>query len=103
VAKENLPIPSQPPFDPAKPCPCGLHGKSCGDCCKDQGIHALGNAMLRGTAPIIVPGARTTISSSMVMGDTRFRFVWNTLWPRPQTEPFDQFLDALVYATLGKD
>lgn len=103
VAKENLPIPSLPPFDTAKPCPCGLHGKIYGDCCKDQGVHALGNSMLRGTSPITVPGARTTISSSTVMGDTRFRFVWNTLWNRPQTEPFDQFLDALVYATLGKE
>jgi hypothetical protein len=51
----------------------------------------------------MVPGALAQIQSSVVQGDTRFRIVWNTLWPRPQTEPFDQFLDALVYATLGKD
>jgi hypothetical protein len=92
-----------PPFDPAKRCPCGLHGKPYGDCCRDKGIHALGNEMLRGTAPRAVPGALAQIQSSVVQGDTRFRFVWNTLWHRPQTEPFDQFLDALVYATLGRD
>lgn len=94
---------SAPPFDSSKPCPCGLRGKSYSDCCKDKGAHALGNEMLRGTTLRMVPGALAQIQSSMVQGDTRFRIVWNTLWPRPQTEPFDQFLDALVYATLGKD
>ena len=35
----GLPLmPPIPPFDPAKPCPCGLHGKSYGDCCRDKGI-----------------------------------------------------------------
>lgn len=103
VAKENLPLPALPPFDVSKPCPCGLHGKSYGVCCKNRGIHALGNAMLRGTTPISVPGARTTILSSMVMGDTRFRIVWNTLWHYPQEETFHQFLDALVVGTLGRE
>jgi len=102
VAKENLPIPQLQPFDPSKPCPCGLHGKTYGSCCKDQGIHAVGNAMLRGTTPILVPGARTTILSSMIMGDTRFRIVWNGVWYYPQEETFHQFLDALVVKTLGK-
>jgi hypothetical protein len=59
--------------------------------------------MLRGTAPIIVPGARTKISSSMVTGDTRFRIVWNGVWHYPQEETFHQFLDALVVKTLGKE
>ena len=103
VAKENLPIPPLPSFDPSKPCPCGLYGKTYGSCCREQGIHALGNAMLRGTAPIIVPGARTKIASSMVMGDTRFLIVWNGVWHYPQEETFHQFLDALVVKTLGKE
>ena len=68
VARGNLAMLSIPPFDPAKPCPCGLHGKSYGDCCKDKGIHALGNEMLRGTAPRMVPGALSQIQSSMVTG-----------------------------------
>ena len=91
------------PFHPAKPCPCGLHGKPYSDCCCDKGIHALGNEMLRGTAPRMVPGALAQIQSSMVQGETRFRFVWNTLWHYPQHETFHQFLDALVVGTLGRD
>jgi len=102
VLPGRLAVP-MPPFDPAKPCPCGLHGRLYGDCCRDKGIHAMGNEMLRGNAPRMVRGALAQIQSSVIQGDTRFRIVWNTLWPRPQTEPFDQFLDALVYATLGKD
>src|SRR6266700_702867 len=80
AAPGNLAMLSIPPFDPAKPCPCGLHGKSYGDCCKDKGIHALGNEMLHGTAPRMVPGALSQIQSSMVKDDTRFRIVWNTVW-----------------------
>jgi hypothetical protein len=59
--------------------------------------------MLRGTAPKLVAGALTEIQSSMVQGDTRFRFVWNHLWHYPQHETFHQFVDALVVSTLGKD
>ena len=92
-----------PPFDPAKPCPCGLHGKSYGDCCRDKGIHALGNEMLQGTAPRMVPGALSQIQSSMVKDDTRFGIVWNRVWHYPQHETFHQFLDALVFGTLGKE
>ena len=66
IVRGGLAMQSIPPFDPAKPCPCGLHGKSYGDCCKDKGIHALGNEMLRGTFPKTVPGALTQIQSSMV-------------------------------------
>jgi len=105
VARGNPAMLSIPQFDPAKPCPCGLHGKSYGDCCKDKGIHALGNEMLRGTFPKTVPGALTQIQSSMVNAkdDTRFRIVWNKVWYYPQHETFHQFLDALVFGTLGKD
>ena len=92
-----------PPFDPAKPCPCGLHGKPYGDCCRNKGIHALGNEMLRGTAPRMVPGALAQIQSSMVKDDTRFRIVWNKVWHYPQHETFHQFLDALVVGTLGRE
>jgi len=103
IAKLNLVGPPLPPFDMAKPCPCGLHGQTYGLCCKDKGVHALGNVMLRGTAPITVPGARTTILSSMVMGDTRFRIVWNAVWHYPQEQTFHQFLDSIVVKTLGQD
>lgn len=102
VLPRPLTVPT-PPFDPVKPCPCGLHGKSYGDCCRDKGIHALGNQMLRGTAPRMVPGALSQIQSSMVKDDTRFRIVWNTLWHYPQHETFHQFLDALVVGTLGRE
>jgi hypothetical protein len=98
-----LAVPPIPAFDPAKSCPCGLHGKSYGDCCKEKGIHALGNEMLRGTAPRLVPGALSQIQSSMVQGDTRFRIVWNKVWHYPQQETFHQFLDALVVGTLGQE
>lgn len=96
---------SQPlsPFDPAKPCPCGLYGKSHGACCRDKGIHAPGNEMLRGTVPKIVAGALSEIQSSTVQGDTRWRFIWNTLWHYPQHETFHQFLDALVVGTFAKE
>lgn len=103
AAPGNLAVRSMPPFEPAKPCPCGLHGKSYGDCCKDKGIHALGNEMLLGTAPRMVSGALSQIQSSMVQGDTRFRIVWNKVWPSPQHETFHQFLDALVVGTLGRE
>ena len=103
VLPGTLAMRSIPPFDPAKPCPCGIHGKSYGDCCRDKGIHAPGNEMLRGTAPRIVPGALSQIQSSMVKDDTRFRIVWNRLWHYPQHETFHQFLDALVFGTLGKE
>jgi len=99
---EPLAVPT-PPFDPAKPCPCGLHGKPYGDCCSNKGIHALGNEILRGTAPRMVPGALAQIQSSMVQGDTRFRIVWNKVWHYPQHETFHQFLDALVVGTLGRE
>ena len=92
-----------PPLDQAKPCPCGLHGKPYGDCCRDKGIHALGNEMLRGTAPRMVPGALAQIQSSMVQSDTRFRFVWNVLWNSPQDQTFHQFLDGLVVKILTKE
>ena len=61
--------------------------------------------MLRGTFPKTVPGALTQIQSSMVnvKDDTRFRIVWNKVWYYPQHETFHQFLDALVFGTLGKD
>jgi hypothetical protein len=103
VAQRTLAMSSIAPFDPAKPCPCGLHGKSYGDCCEDKGVHALGNEMLRGPAPKMVPGALSQIQSSMVKGDTRFRILWNTVWCYPQHETFHQFLDALVVGTLGKE
>jgi hypothetical protein len=103
VLPVTLGTPSIQPFDPEKPCPCGLHGKPYGECCRDKGIHALGNQMLQGTAPRMVPGALTQIQSSMIQGDTRFRFVWNTLWHYPQDETFHQFLDALVVGTLGRE
>jgi hypothetical protein len=103
VAGGPLAVPPMPPFDPAKPCPCGLHGKSYGYCCRDKGIHASGNEMLRGTAPRLVSGALSQIQSSMVQGDTRFRIVWNKVWHYPQHETFHQFLDALVVGTLGKE
>ena len=103
AARGNRAMLSIPHFNPAKSCPCGLHGKSYGNCCKDRGIHALGNEMLRGTAPRMVPGALTQIQSSMVKDDTRFRILWNTVWHYPQHETFHQFLDALVVGTLGKE
>jgi hypothetical protein len=59
--------------------------------------------MLRGTAPRMVPGALAQIQSSRVQGDTRLRFVWNRLWHYPQQETFHQFLDALVFGTLGRE
>ena len=103
VAPENLTMASITPFDPAKPCPCGLHGRPYGDCCKDKGVHALGNEMLRGTAPRMVPGALSQIQSSMVTDDTRFRIVWNKLWHSPQDQTFHQFLDGLVVKTLTRE
>lgn len=103
IVRGNLAMQSIPSFDPAKPCPCGLHGKTYGDCCKNKGVHALGNQMLRGTFPRTVPGALTQIQSSMVNGDTRTRIVWNGVWSSPQDQTFHQFLDALVVKTLGKD
>ena len=89
--------------DPAKACPCGFYGKLYGECCRDKGIYAPGNEMLRGTRPTLVAGALTEIQSSMVQGDTRFRFIWNKLWHYPQQETFHQFLDAIVVGTLGKE
>lgn len=104
VSKLNLSsVVTLPPFAPSKPCPCGLFGKTYGECCKDKGMKALGNAMLSGTSPVIVPGARTEILSSMVIGDTRFRIVWNELWHSPQEQTFHQFLDSLVLKTLGQN
>jgi hypothetical protein len=71
VSKFNLKMPEIPAFPSDKPCPCGLHGKVYGNCCQGKGVHAMGNAMLMGTAPIIVPGARGHLTSSMVQGDSR--------------------------------
>jgi hypothetical protein len=102
VAREPLAASSMPPFDPAKPCPCGLHGKSYGECCKDKSVHALGNEMLGRTAPRMVPGALSQIQSSMVKDDARFRIVWNELWHSPQDQTFHQFLDGLVMKTLTR-
>ena len=102
VLPGTLAVPT-PLFDPAKPCPCGLHGKPYGDCCRDKGIYALGNKMLRGTALRMVPGALAQIQASMVKDDTRFRIVWNKVWHYPQHETFHQFLDALVVDTLGRE
>ncbi|KAK9329546.1 hypothetical protein V1520DRAFT_379142 [Lipomyces starkeyi] len=75
VAKENLPIPPLPQFEPSKAVPLWAPRKDLryDSCCKDQGIHALGNTMLRGTAPIIVPSARTKILSSMVYKISDFK------------------------------
>jgi len=103
VSKLNLKLPEIPAFPAEKPCPCGLHGKTYGECCSGKGHHAMGNAMLLGSTPIIVPGARTHISSSVVMGDTRFRPLWNRLFYSPQEQPFHQFLDGLVVDTMGKE
>jgi hypothetical protein len=103
VSKLNLNQPEIPPFPEDQPCPCGLHGKLYGACCKGQGRHAMGNGMLLGSTPIIVPGARTHILSSVVMGDTRFRVLWNELFHAPQKQTFHEFLDGLVLTTLGQD
>lgn len=103
IRSAALAVPPISSFDSAKPCPCGLHGKFYGACCRDKGIHAPGNEMLRGTKPKWVAGALAEIQSSMVQGDTRFRFIWNKLWQYPQHETFHQFLDALVVGTLGKE
>ena len=51
----------------------------------------------------MVPGALSQIQSSMVKDDTRFGIVWNRVWHYPQHETFHQFLDALVFGTLGKE
>ncbi len=102
VAKLNLRGPETPYFDSAKPCPCGLRGKKYGNCCKNDGELSMGNVMLRGTTPITVPGARVSIQSSTVMGDTRFRLLWNKVWHFPQIETFHQFLDAVAVHTLGQ-
>jgi hypothetical protein len=103
VSRLNIIGLAPPSFDPSKPCPCGLHGKTYGLCCRDKGMNSLGNEMLRGTTPILVPGARTEILSSMVRGNTRFRIVWNELWHNPQERTFHQFLDDLVVKTLGQN
>jgi hypothetical protein len=103
VAKLNLRGPETPYFDPAKPCPCGLRGKKYGECCKNDGELSMGNVMLRGTSPITLPGARVSIQSSTVMGDTRFRILWNKVWHYPQIQTFHQFLDAVAVHTLGQD
>jgi hypothetical protein len=103
VSKLNLNGPKQPQFNPSKPCPCGLHGKAYGACCKDKGINALGNVMLRGTTPVLIAGTRTEVLSSTVMGDTRFRIVWNKVWHNAQEQTFHQFLDGLVVETLGRN
>ncbi len=103
VARGNPAMLSIPPFDPAKPCPCGLHGKSYGDCCKNKGVNAPGKEMLRGTTPRMVPGALSQTQSSWVLDDTRFRIMWHELWSSPQDQTFHQFLDALVVATLGTE
>jgi len=103
VAQGTLATPPIPSFELAKPCPCGLHGKSYGDCCKDKGMHALGNEMLRGTSPRMVPGALSQMQSSMVKDDTRFRFVWDEYWQSPQDQTFHQFLDDLVVKTLTRE
>jgi hypothetical protein len=89
------------PFDSNKPCPCGLHGKSYGECCEHKGPNALGNAMQRGNVSVMLPGTRTPTQSSMVNGDTRWRIVWNVLWHSPQEKTFHDFLDELVLKTLG--
>jgi hypothetical protein len=102
VAQGNLAMSSIASFDPAKPCPCGLHGKSYGDCCKDKGVHAPGNEMLRGTAPRMVPGALSQIQSSWSSMIPGFGSS-GTLLGYPQHETFHQFLDALVVGTLGKE
>lgn len=91
------------PFDSNKPCPCGLHGLKYGECCEHKGADALGNAMLRGTMPRLLEGTRTETLSSMVMGDTRHRIVWNKVWYSPQEQTFHNFLDGLVVATFGLD
>jgi hypothetical protein len=96
VSKLKLNMPEVPPSPADKPCPCGPHGKLYGECCKGKGRHALGNSMLLGSTPIIVPGARTHILSSTVMGDTRFRVLWNKLFHSPLKETFHEFLDGLV-------
>ena len=103
VALGTLATPSRPPFDPAKPCPCGLNGKTYGDCCKDKSVHALGNEMLQGIRLRMVPGTLSEIKTSTIQGDTRFRIVWNELWHSPQDQPFHQFLDHLVEKTLTKE
>ena len=103
VSKFNLKMPEIPAFPSDKPCPCGLHGKAYGNCCQGKGVHAMGNAMLMGTAPIIVPGARGHLTSSMVQGDTRFRILWNKLFYTPQKQTFHEFLDGLVGTTMGKE
>lgn len=88
-------------FDSNKLCPCGLHGKSYGDCCEHKGPSALGNAIQRGNVSVILPGTRTQTLSSMVNGDTRWRIVWNVLWHSPQERTFHDFLDELILKTLG--
>jgi hypothetical protein len=90
-------------FDTDKPCPCGLRGKSYGDCCEPQAPDALGNAMQRGSVEVRLPGTRTETRSSWVSGDTRFRIVWNQLWTSPQQHTFHEFLDCLTVRTLGQD
>ena len=57
-----------------------------------------GNEMLRGTAPRMVPGALSQIQSSMVQGDTRFRFVWNELWHTHRTK---RSTNSLMAWSLG--
>ena len=99
----QLAMQAVPPFEGAKPCPCGLHGKAYRDCCRDKGVYSLGNQMLRGTSPRMIAGALSQLQSSMVQDDTRFRFVWNKLWHYPQYETFHQFLDAHVVGTLGRE
>lgn len=90
-------------FDSTKTCPCGLLGKTYGDCCEHKGEHAYGNAIQRGTVLVMPKGARTPIQSSWVNGNTRFRIVWNVLWNSPQERTFHEFLDTLVKATLGPE
>jgi hypothetical protein len=88
IRGRTLTAPPLPPFDPTKPCPCGLHGKSYGACCRDKGIHAPGNEMLQGTTPKLVAGALSEIQSSTVQGDTRWRFIWNKLCTIRSTRRF---------------
>jgi hypothetical protein len=90
-------------LDSRKLCPCGLYGKSFGDCWENKGPDALGNAMQRSGVPITLEGTRVDTLSSFVNGDIRFRIVWNVLWNAPQEQSFHEFLDALIGATLGKD
>jgi len=81
-------------------CPCGS-GLKYKKCCLPKGMDGYGTRIQHQTVPVVLPGTRVEIASSIIFQGKRLRFIWNRLYWFEAKQTFHEFLNYVAIQTLG--